>query len=393
MTSAVLVVGGGLVGCAIAWNLVRAGARVLLAERSDVNSGASGQNAGSLHFQLERRFLEGGEHSRQLGDLVALNSAAIDDWRRIESQLGADLGVRMHGGLMVAETDDEARVLERKHALERSAGVHTEIIDGDTARTLCPSLGATIRAATFAPFEGHADPRLATVAFARAAESAGAVLRSRTSVAALERTNGGFVATLVDGMGARGQRFDQVVIAAGAWSPQVAALLNVHLPLYPVALQMNATEACRPLLGQLVQHVGKRLSIKQTTAGNVLIGGGWAARLRESGGRFDPGSSPAVVRRSLIGNLRAAVGTIPLIRNLALLRTWTGVTAISADQLPLVGEVGAAPGCYVAAGGSAFTLGPTFARLLASRMGGRSEPLLQPVAPERFAHLNSFMGA
>jgi glycine/D-amino acid oxidase-like deaminating enzyme len=156
---------------------------------------------------------------------------------------------------------------------------------------------------------------------------------------------------------------------------------------------MNVTERVAPCLPLLIQHVGRRLSMKQAHAGNILIGGGWPARLALGpGGAFDARQRAQLRPEALTANLRAAADTVPMVAALPLLRSWTGITCISADQLPIVGEVPALPGLYVAAGGSAFTLGPSFARLLAGAMQGRPDPRLAIVAPGRFDHLNSFMG-
>ncbi|MGH6782381.1 MAG: NAD(P)/FAD-dependent oxidoreductase, partial [Sphingomonadaceae bacterium] len=188
-------------------------------------------------------------------------------------------------------------------------------------------------------------------------------------------------------------RAGKVLIAAGAWTAHVAALANLHMPLYPVALLMNATERTAPVLPQLIQHVGRRLSMKQTHAGNILIGGGWPSRLaQKADGGFDLAAKPSIIEASLAGNLRAGIDTVPMIERLNLIRSWTGVTAISADQLPIVGEVPRMPGLFVAGGGSAFTLGPTFARLLARAMTGERVAELDLLSPARFEHLNSFMG-
>ncbi|WP_439533775.1 NAD(P)/FAD-dependent oxidoreductase [Polymorphobacter sp.] len=374
--------------------MARAGARVLLVEAAEINAGASGQNAGSLHFQLERRFLEQGPAlAEQAAAIVALNALAVEDWRGLEARLGADLHVVMTGGLMVAETPAEVALLEAKAALEASHGLYTRLIDGDAARALCPALAPHILAACHAPDEGHADPRNVTVALAAAARAAGATLASHTSLVAIERQPGGYRLSLETPQGRRTVTTRQLLIAAGAWTADLARLANLHIPLYPVALQMNVTERVPPCLGQLIQHVGRRLSMKQAHAGNILIGGGWPARLALTpGGGFDPRRRAEIRPESLIANLRAAADTVPMVADLPLIRTWTGITAISADQLPIVGEVPSMPGLYVAAGGSAFTLGPSFARLLAGAMAGKPDPRLAIVAPERFNHLNSFMG-
>lgn len=385
----VAIIGGGLIGCATAWRLAHAGASVVLLEAGDVNAGASGQNAGSLHFQIERRFLENGDAlADQAASIVALSRLAVEDWRGIERELGADLHVAMQGGLMVAETAEQVALLERKAERERREGLRVETIDGATARRHAPYLSDRILAANLSRDEGHADPKAMTPALAAAARAAGAELRMHTPVETVGRNGTGFR------LGGSGWSLaaDRVLVAAGAWTAPLCARANLHMPLYPVALLMNATVRTAPLVPHLVQHVGRRLSLKQTYAGNVLIGGGWPSRLAQGDGGFDLSRKPALIPDSLTGNLGAATDVVPALTRLDLLRSWTGVTAVSADQLPIVGEVPRLPGLYVAAGGSAFTLGLTFARLLAGAMSGRPAPELAIVSPARFEHLNGFMG-
>ena len=386
----VAIIGGGLVGCAAAWRLALRGASVTLIEADDINSGASGQNAGSLHFQIERRFLETDDRiGGQAADIVALSRIAVGDWREIERELTADLHVSMQGGLMVAETAEQVALLERKAARESREGLSVRTVDGNEARKIAPYLSPGILAANFARDEGHADPRAVTPALAKAARGAGVSVRTASRVRSIAREGGRF-AIRGDGFGLSA---DRVLVAAGAGSANVCALLNIHMPLYPVALLMNATARERPMVPHLVQHVGRRLSLKQTYAGNILVGGGWPSRLAQApGGGFDPWAKAIMRPESLAGNLRVAVDIVPDVARLNLIRSWTGVTAISADQLPVVGEVPRMPGLWVAAGGSAFTLGLTFARLIAGAMAASPTPELDALSPARFEHLNGFMG-
>lgn len=389
-----IVVGGGLIGCATAWRLALGGAAVLLVEAGEINAGASGSNAGSLHFQIERRFIENGDAlADQAAQIVALNRLAVDDWRGLEAALGQDLHVRMDGGLMVAETAAEVAMLEAKVAREAAHDLDTTLIDGDAARRLAPYLSPNIVAACHAPDEGHADPRAVTPALASAAVAAGAQLRERHRVTAIEGRGRGFTLTLATGGKPALVRSDTLLLAAGAFTPQLAAMVNLHVPLFTVGLQMNVTERTPAFMPELIQHVGRRLSMKQAHAGNILIGGGWPSRLVAPAGSFDAAARPALVPQSLTGNLRVAVDLVPRVAGLNLLRTWTAATTVGADQLPIVGEIPAMPGLFVAAGGSAFTLGLTFARLVAAAMLGRPDPRLAIVSPARFNHLNSFMGA
>ncbi|WBX84157.1 NAD(P)/FAD-dependent oxidoreductase [Sphingosinicella microcystinivorans] len=393
----VLIVGGGLTGCAAAFHLAKAGASVVLVEQGDINAGASGQNAGSLHFQIERRFLEHGEAlAEQAARVIALNRLAIDEWRQLEALLGCDLEIAFDGGLMVATTPDEMRLLTRKAKREADYDIPTRLIDGDEARAIAPYLAPEIIGATWLADEGHANPRILTPAFARAAVRSGAEIRTQTSVNAIARASTGFAVSTADAAGHARLHADQLLIATGAWAATTAALANVHLPVFPVGLTMSVSARTRALMPHLIQHVGRRLSMKQAHDGNIVIGGGWASRLRPGvHGGFDLSGPPLLQLDVVRENLRAAVATVPATAQLSLIRSWTGTVALTADQLPIVGEIPSVPGLHVCVGGSGFTLGPTFARFLADSIGGlpvAATDVFTPFSPARFEHLNSFMG-
>lgn len=381
-----LVIGGGLLGSAVAYYLAQAGNSVLLAEKDQINRQASGQNAGSLHFQLEYRMIENGlEAARKAAEAMPLHLHAQQAWAGLEQELGSPLGVVQHGGFMVAETPEQVERLGRKVELEQASGLVTELLDGDEVRRRAPYLGQSILAAAFCPTEGKADPRRCALAYANASARLGAELRTACGVTALARTAQGWNATLEDGSACRAAT---VVIAAGAWSGRVAQMAGTVLPVSPVGLTMTATARSAPLVSHLVQHAGRRLSMKQTGEGNVLIGGGWPARLHQEHGVVDLERKPELLLSSLAGNMAAAASVVPGVAHLPVLRVWTGMTALVADQLPLIGEVPRAPGAFIATGGSAFTLGPTYARVLADKVLGRPAAFdVSRYDPNRFASL------
>ena len=382
----VAVVGGGLLGAASAYHLAVGGARVVLLEKDQLNAHASGQNAGSLHFQLEFRMVEHGDGlAAQFARHLPLVLEAQSAWGRLGAELGEDLEVVQDGGIMCAETDADVAVLRRKHALEREWGLETELLGGDEVRAIAPYVAPTVRAAGYCRTEGHANPRLAGPAYARAALRHGAVVRTGARVVALERRARRWSVGL-----AGGERLDvdAVLVAAGIWTAEVAAMADVRLPVVPVALSMLATEPVGPLVPHLVQHVGRRLSLKQAHDGNVLIGGGWAARLVQRSGVVDLDARPELRFDSLAGNAWTAAHVVPAVGRLAVVRAWSGVAPVTADQLPLLGAIPRRPGLFVAAGGPGFTLGPVLSRLVAETIlsGGPSLPL-DDYRPERYAHL------
>ncbi len=120
----VAVIGAGLVGSAAALALAKKGCSVVIVDQGEVNRGASGRNAGSLHFQLEPRMLDRlRSESYKLARLLPINQQAIEDWRRLPQQLQCDPEIEIRGGLIVAETEAQRELLIRKMEIERAAGL------------------------------------------------------------------------------------------------------------------------------------------------------------------------------------------------------------------------------------------------------------------------------
>lgn len=381
-----LVIGGGLLGSAVSYYLAKAGARVRLAERAQLNSAASSQNAGSLHFQLEYRMIENGpEAARKAAEAMPLHLDAQHAWSGLEAELGMPVGVSQHGGFMVAESPEQLKTLEQKVRLERASGLEVELLDGEQVRRRAPYLSERILGAAFCAKEGKADPRRCVLAYAAAAARLGARIDSGLGVSALNYEQGVWRVHFSDGSECRART---LAITAGAWSGRVAAMAGISLPVSPVALTMTTTVRTQPMINHLIQHAGRRLSLKQTGDGNILIGGGWPARLRHTEGVIDLDRRPELLLNSLTGNMSAALAVVPELKKVSVLRVWTGTTALISDQLPLLGELPKSHGIYIATGGSAFTLGPTYARLLVERILGRPASLdITPFDPRRFGSL------
>ena len=146
----------------------------------------------------------------------------------------------------------------------------------------------------------------------------------------------------------------------------------------PVTNQMHVTVRTRPTMECVVEHIGEGLSVKQVTAGQVLIGGGWPGRTIDLNGR-----SRAAVS-SMRSNLALAVRVLPFLKELRILRTWAGPLAATPDEMPVIGEVPGWPGYYVAGGSYSFTLAPLWAGCLVALIEGRPPPTsLSGLGPDR----------
>lgn len=370
-----IVIGGGLLGCATAWMIARDGGRVLLVERDQINQHASGSNAGSLHFQLEYRMIDRGiEAARKAAEAMPLHLEAARLWAALPALSAEAIEVKQTGGLMIAEDAGQVALLEQKTEIERSWGLENRLIDRAEIERIAPYLSERVIAAAFCPLEGKADARTAAPALARAALRLGADIQTRREVVALSRQGGRWQVSLQDRQGGSAEvvTAEAVVLAAGVWTTRLGQMMGAHLPTIPLALTMTVTLRIPKIIPHLVQHAGGKLSLKQALDGNILIGGGWPARLPLSAdGQPDFESKPDLLRDSLAGNAAMAIRVLPELAGVPVLRSWVGTTTITPDQLPLVGPVPGQPGAFVATGGSAFTLGPCFSQVLADLVAGR----------------------
>lgn len=376
----VVVVGGGIVGAALAYYLAGAGVEVLLLEGGELNREASGTNAGSFHFQIALHQLtsdDAGEDRGRLLDEVRLHLEAADLWSHLEKELDADLGVHETGGLMVAQTPVELQMLHDKQVIEAEAGLETYVLEGEELRSFAPYLADDVLGATYCPREGHANPLTAVPSLALRAHQRGAAIRTHARVTAIDVHDDSAARFTV--RTTRGDvRAARVVDACGAWADDIAAMVGLHLPVYASGLHVNVTEQRAHVLTPMVQHIGRRLTLKQTAQGTFIIGGGWPARKVSADARY------ANYWASAAGNAAVAVSVVPMLADVRLVRTWAGVMAFTDDLSPIVGESSIVPGFHVCVAATGFTLGPMMAGLLADAMIRRDFSGIHPsYAPDR----------
>ncbi|MEM8948619.1 MAG: FAD-dependent oxidoreductase [Pseudomonadota bacterium] len=374
--TAVLVIGGGVVGACLAHDLAARGEDVLVVERDDVNLQASGANAGSLHVQL-LSFDFGAKAEAGGGPAAAtlpLGPWAVSLWQDLAALCGNDFEIRITGGLMVAESEAGMRFLRDKVALERSYGLDAEIVDRQDLQKLAPALSDRLIGAEYSPGEGKINPLTATYSVMHRAREQGARLMRSTDMTAIERTGRGWRILTNRGVITAGR----VINAAGPWARSVAAMAGLDLPVYSAPLQMIVTDRAPPLVDQLVAHADRHLSLKQLASGGVVIGGAWTARYSERQ------NMNITIRESIEGNLWVARRVLPALDGLHVLRSWAGMN-VNIDGAPIIGEVPAAPGFFNAVTSNGYTLAPAVARLTADLIcDGKTEIDIQSYRLERF---------
>jgi glycine/D-amino acid oxidase-like deaminating enzyme len=369
------VIGGGLAGCTTAYYLAADGVAVTLLEQGDLNSAASGNNAGSLHAQIPHEpFLELGEAwARAFAPALPFFAESISLWRGAGTALGVDLEVSLDGGLLVAADDQQMRFIEAKAAVERAAGLPIELLDAGELRKRAPYIAAKMIGGALCPIEGKADPLVAAPAFAAAAEKHGAIILRGQRVMGIQRNGSQFEVRTED----RVHSAARVVNAAGIDAGRVAAMMGATIDIQAFPIQLSVTEPAAPLIKHLLYSARDRLTMKQTRNGSILIGGGWPATLDAQG-------RPQVSAQSLSRNLAVALEVVPAIAPINIVRTWAAIVNGTDSWRPLLGEMPEVPGFFLNyVPWMGFTGGPAGGRIIASLVQGKPAPVDFDLSPFR----------
>lgn len=361
----VVIVGGGIVGASCAFFLAERGVDALLLESKAIGREASGMNAGGVRQQ-----------GRALPEMP-LALASLDLWPDLDRRLDAHLEYARTGDLRIAETDADAARIRALADAERGAGLALEWVEGAALRALVPVIAPTVLGGTFCATGGQANPLVVAPMFGRRARDRGATVWEHCPVRSIARDGGGYRLDTANGV----VRASRLVLAAGAWTPALGAMLDVPLAIDLFAPQMQATAPLPPVLGVVLLGASRPLSMKQAKSGAMLIGGGkrgWGdLATRERGTTEDS------VRRGALD----AVAVVPLLARVETTRTWVGLEGVTPDEMPIIDALDGGR-VLVAAGfcGHGFAIGPVVGCQLAERvLDGTSSLDLSAFRHDRFA--------
>ncbi|CAN5473092.1 FAD-binding oxidoreductase [soil metagenome] len=369
----VVVVGGGVVGCSIVYRLSQAGQKVLLLEQRDICSAASGRNGGMTG--------EGSSLHAGAGNAVYdLTSANLRMLGELSAELEVDFQLRQPGTLEIAATQSQWEHLQTAVQAQRAAGLHVELLDAHETRKLMPPIAEAVIGAKLAHGHGHLWPFALVHGLAAAAQRHGAEIRTGTEVRQLLR-RGGQVAGVVTSSGPI--EAGQVVLATNAYTP----LLLPELPegsIIPARGQILVTQPMPPMLAHPFGTNFDKEYGRQVPGGPILCGG--YRRLDDNAGlgHYDE----RVTMQVLAGIARILSELFPSLKQVQVVRCWSGIMGFTADGLPLIGQMDGHPGLTVAAGfnGGGFSWGPIVGKVLAELLTGKPVDFdLTPFRPSRFA--------
>jgi len=333
----IVVIGGGVTGCSIAYHLALAGERdVLLVEKAQLTAGSTCQ---------------------AMGLVTMFNpSSTMLEFRRYSIDLYRSLGVfDTVGSVRIASSRDQLRELQRTLSRTRAVGLDADLLDADGVARLLPAVSRSdLFGGVWLPGDGHLDPHTATHALAAAARKNGVRIRTGVRVTGLRLTEDGAVEEVetTDGPIAT----EIVVNAAGIWAPQVCAMAGTWMPSTPVDHQHGALRAVR---GSELPHDmpcfrdPDRLVYGRSEAGGLLVGGYEAeppARWLD-GVPWDHAAAalPAYYNR-FAPLLAGAAERFPFLADAEVGRIVCHPDAMTPDANPLLGPMPGLRGFWVAAG-------------------------------------------
>ena len=362
----VAIIGGGVIGCAAAYYLSKAGASVTLLERGEVAGAASGAAAGMLVPPSEAVPIG------PFRDLCRASSSLFPSLvPALREETGIDVQYQFSGMLLVAETEERAQALRAVVRSRRELGLTLEWIEREPLLRLESALSPALLGAAYSPDQRHVNPGLLTQAFGQAAAGRGARLHQGTAVRGF-LSRGDRVTGVGTSQGAIAT--DHVVLAAGPWTRMLARKLHVDVPTRPMRGQMMAYRST------LVRHiVSDEEGYLVPKAGGFLYAGATVE---------DVGFRSRTTRHGLAWLRRVARSLVPSLRYAEVASAWAALRPGTPDGRPIIGPLPGWPNVYVAGGHfrNGILLGPITGKLIAQLITmGRTETSLAPFSPARFA--------
>lgn len=364
LSSEFVVVGGGIVGAAIAYGLAKSGEQVLLLDEGDIAFRAARGNFGNVWVQGK------GATSSAYADLTRQAAA---DWTTFAAELEAETGVALHfrrpGAFYICFTPEE---LQKRAvmlaAIESRAKVrgHFEAIEHDELARRLPAIGPEVAGATYCPDDGTANPLHLLRALIAATCKFGSNYLPKSRVRALRPDGSGFAIETDKGV----VRCGSIILTAGLGNAELAPQLGMTAPVRPVRGQILVTEKIEPFL-----HYGTNF-IRQTVEGGCLFG----ESSEEAG--LDESTTLPILRETA----RRAVTAFPLLRDVRVVRAWGALRIMTRDGVPVYQQSPTHPRAFVVSVHSGVTLAPFHAGAMATTLrAGKLDPeQFSPFSPERF---------
>ena len=367
-TTDVAIVGGGVIGCSIAYHLAKRGIKSTVFEQGRFGSGASGASAGMVSPLWHVDHTHDALFAMGLGSLHAFPTLATE-----LAEVGIDPVFRKRGILKVAMTAEEAETLKTDLPWQQALGLDVGWLEPDEVLEREPHVSPRVHGGVFSPREGCVSGQRLVDALVHAARRMGAQFVEGAEVGGLQS-----VGARVTGVCAEGQVVyaDEVVLATGAWTGLAGRWTpGRDIPIRPVKGQRAVLRKAGVLPSAVVCSFANGTTVPQPD-GSILVG----ATRHE--GEFDD----VITADGVASVLGDAMGLLPALRDAVFVSATAGVRPGSPDNVPLLGPVPDREGLSVAAGHDAtgIMLSPATGELMADYIATGDASALEPFSPARF---------
>ncbi|TCT16098.1 sarcosine oxidase subunit beta [Natranaerovirga pectinivora] len=366
----VIVIGGGIIGLATSYYLLKSGKKVALIEKNEFGSGASCACDDAIFFQ-----------SKKPGINLELTIDSIELYKSLSDELGIDLELENKGGMVLIEKEDHLKVMEDFVKKQKKFGLKVDILDRRDVIKKQPHIRKDILASTYCKEDSQVNPLRVMRGFISKSKKMGLEIIKNNIIEIKEKKDGWKV--LLEDKKTVESEF--VVNATGAWASEIGKMIGIDIPIVPKRGQIAISEAIpslgetnawsaqyivtkiAPELDRNQNEVYKRLGIgfalSQASTGNYIIGST----------REYVGFNKKTTYEGIQLILKEAMALFPIFSKVNVIRTFAGLRPASEDGKPIVGEVEGKKGFYIAAGheGDGIALAPITGKVVADLINGK----------------------
>jgi sarcosine oxidase subunit beta len=351
-TADVIIIGGGINGCAAAYYLAKKGVKnVIVLEASDsIGHGGSSRNGGGVR-----------QSGRDVRELPYVMYGIQHLWPGLSDELGVDVEYTQKGNLRLGKTEKHLEKLQTLADNAKKVGLDVRMIDGDEVREINPYLSDDIIGASWCPTDGHANPLMATLGFYKKSLSMGVKYYTGAEVASLKKIKGRLRQVILkDGTIFEGEK---VIVAAGYESRYIVRTVGIDVPMTRYFDQALVTEMQPEMFPQMLGTADANFYGHQTKHGSFVFGSDCG--LEET---MDmPLNEMKTISMTLPSSCRAIEGYIPALKDAKIVRSWGGWLDMCLDGVPVISPVDVVPGLILACGftGHGFGSAPAVGLILA----------------------------
>ncbi len=355
----VVIVGGGIIGCSIAYYLAKKDVSVIVLEGGDhIGDGGSSRNGGGVR--------QSGRDPREL-PLVMYGIKHL--WPHLSEELEVDCEYHQDGNLRLGKTEKHRQILEGLTERAVKVGLDVRMIDGDEVRKINPYLSEEVTCASWCPTDGHANPLTTTLGFYKTARKLGVRFITGEKVIELKKVKGKLRKVITENNDYEG---DTVVVAAGYHSRELVSTVGIDIPMVQNMIECLVTEAEPHMFDQMLGTAEADFYGHQSKHGSFVFGGtsGFEAVCKDNG-------TPICNSLTASCECRGIMKYFPALADAKIVRTWSGWVDLMVDGVPVLGFVDEVPGLVLAAGfcGHGFGIAPGVAYNIAELITTGTSPV------------------